>query len=279
MEAGRVSEGEIFCNNLSNPTSPLRLAGMQAVMTSSLDISLAPVTPGSADAAATLGALDIAAYCHTLDGEGVGGDYCDIIPLGGGGWNSRQILVAIGDVTGHGVAAAMVMRMARGILRSRATQCGEPGELLAHLNALLVGDVPAGVFMTMHLARIDLDERQVVFAGAGHDPVMVYDSRCDAFGAVESEGVPLGIEADVEYASARLGELTRGQILVFGTDGLWETRNEDGEMFGKRRLRESIRRAAHLPAREMLGAVKRDLRAFRGTAARMDDVTLMIVKC
>jgi sigma-B regulation protein RsbU (phosphoserine phosphatase) len=248
--------------------------GVQATMTSILDSLIAPADP-CGDAATELADLDIAAFCSPFDG--VGGDYCDVIPLPGS-WNSRQVLVAIGDVTGHGVAAAVVMRRARGILRSSATYCCEPCELLAHLNALLVCDVPAGVFMTMHLARIDLDERQVVFAGAGHDPVLVYDSQVDEFAAMESEGIPLGIEADAEYRATRWCGLASGQVLVFGTDGLWETRNADGEMYGKRRLRESIRRSADRPAREILAAAKRDLGTFRGAAPRTDDATLMIVK-
>jgi sigma-B regulation protein RsbU (phosphoserine phosphatase) len=246
-------------------------------MTSTLDNLITPADRRGDDpgAAAALRELDIAAFCSPFDG--VGGDYCDVIPLPGS-WNSRQVLVAIGDVTGHGVPAALVMRTARGILRSRAMHCSEPCELLAHLNGLLVSDVPAGVFMTMHLARIDLDERQVVFAGAGHDPVLLYDSHADEFEAMESEGIPLGIERDAAYRATRMGGLARGHVLVFGTDGLWETRSASGEMFGRRRLRESIRRAAHQPAREILAAAKRHLNAFRGEAPRTDDATLMIVK-
>jgi sigma-B regulation protein RsbU (phosphoserine phosphatase) len=240
-----------------------------------LDVLVPPATPWIDPTG--VGGLDIAAFCSSI--EGVGGDYCDVISLPSSNWSSRQqVLVAIGDVSGHGIRAALVMRTARGILRSRATLCSDPCQLLSHLNELLICDVPSGCFMTMHLARIDTGNGQVAFAGAGHDPVLLYDSQSDEFREMKSDGLPLGIDAGAAYSSTRLCELTSGQILVLGTDGLWETRNDAGEMFGKRRLRESIRRAANRPAQEILAEAKSDLKAFRGAAPKTDDATLMIVK-
>lgn len=219
--------------------------------------------------------LDIAVASCSYDV--VGGDYYDLIPLVGGK-NSRRLLVAIGDVSGHGVSAALVMSAARGILRSRAQVCSSPAELLAHLNDLLASDAANGSFMTMHLGLIDLDNDQMVWSGAGHDPVMRYDPDTDRFQDIRASGIPLGIEPGIEYHQERFPGLRVGQILALGTDGIWETRDPAGQMFGKKRLRASIRAAAAASADEILDAARDEVAAFRGPAQAHDDATLVIIK-
>lgn len=218
--------------------------------------------------------LDIAgfsAYC-----DETGGDYYDYLVLDKA--DSTSVLVAIGDVMGHGIAAALLMASARAILHSKATTCGHLGELLTHLNDLLVADMMGGRFMTMHLWCIDAKRRTASWSSAGHDPAMIYDPQTDRFDETEIGGLPLGIESAVVYDEHTYAPLRAGQIILLGTDGVWETANGEGEMFGKDRLRQSLRAAAGGSAWEIAAAISRDLNAFRGGVRQRDDITLIILK-
>jgi len=171
-----------------------------------------------------------------------------------------------------------VMASARAVLRSSAATCGHLGELLTHLNRLLVDDLGGRRFVTMILWLVDVRNRTVCWANAGHGPALVYDPATDRFEESGRDGIPLGIDEDVTYREHVHGPVRPGQIMVLGTDGVWETVNAEGDPFGTERLRDSIRAAAEGSAREITDAVRRDLDAFRGSREHQDDVTLVIIK-
>lgn len=218
--------------------------------------------------------LDIAG--HSIYCDETGGDYYDFLDVSG--LSRTTAAIALGDVTGHGIAAAMLMATARGILRSRAQEPGSLADLLIHMNDLLVNDTAGERFMTMFLMTIDASRGEMRWASAGHDPVFIYDPEADALTEPEGGGVPLGILAGADYEEYSSTNVHTGQIYLAATDGVWETFNEGREPFGKERLRRLIRDNAHRSAAEISTELREQLDRFRGESSQDDDVTFVIVK-
>ena len=139
------------------------------------------------------------------------------------------MLVALGDVMGHGVAAALVMAGVRAVLRDRAVAAGDLAELMGRLNKLISADHGGDRFMTMHLSVIDSKTGTMRWVSAGHDPVIVYDPADDRFAEVGEGDLPLGVMDDTEYSEQTFGPLRPGQVLFIGTDGVWEMPDAKGE--------------------------------------------------
>jgi sigma-B regulation protein RsbU (phosphoserine phosphatase) len=218
--------------------------------------------------------LDIAG--HSTYCDETGGDYYDFLIVDEA--SPDKVMVALGDVMGHGVAAALVMSAARAVLRDRAVTEGSLALLMVRLNSMLAADLEGGRFMTMHLAVIDARTGVYRFASAGHDPALTYDPSTDSFDERDEGGLPLGILASGTYEEHSFGPLRAGQVIVVGTDGVWEMPNAEGEQFGKERLREVIRGAAAGTAAEIVDAIVESLARFRGDRRLVDDVTLVVMK-
>jgi len=217
--------------------------------------------------------LDIAG--HSTYCDETGGDYYDFLTFD---QNHAQLFVTIGDVIGHGVGAALPMAGARAVLRTRARAGPTPGKLLGELNRLLCEDFDGSGFMTMLIAVLDSQHMTIRWANAGHDPIVVYDPGEDQFFQLDGADLPLGISSDVTYSDFASDRLRPGQILVLGTDGVWEAANLNGEFFGKDRLRETIRRTAACTSTQIGAAIESDVDAFRGPASRTDDMTFVVIK-
>ncbi len=224
--------------------------------------------------APTLTGLEVAG--HSTYCDETGGDYYDFIDVGE--TSSNELMIALGDVMGHGVAAALLMATARGILRSRAGE-GSLGQWLTHLNQLLVEDTGGERFMTMVLLVVDANRGSVRLACAGHDLPIVHDPVEDKFFELpDVGGLPLGLVAHEEYRETKQEGFRPGQILLVGTDGLWESQNDNREPYGKDRLRDVIRSNASKSAEEIAEAVTADLQRFMGEARQEDDITFVLVK-
>jgi sigma-B regulation protein RsbU (phosphoserine phosphatase) len=217
--------------------------------------------------------LDVAG--HSTYCDETGGDYYDFLMLDEA--QPGSVLVALGDVMGHGVAAALVMAGARAVLRDRALAAGSLSELMGRLNNLLAADLDGTRFMTMYLAVIS-PHTGIRWVSAGHDPAILYDPETDSFTDIEGGELPLGVMEDTEYVEQTYALLRPRQILVVGTDGVWEMPNHAGEQFGKERLREAIRSSAMLPAAEIVQTVLERHAVFRGECRPMDDVTFVIIR-
>ena len=187
-------------------------------------------------------------------------------------------LVAIGDVTGHGIGAALIMATARSALRTRLHSMGDIGTVLTDVNRVLVEDVPSGRFMTLLMLRISPDGSSFRWGSAGHDPPILYDPQSDRFHEPDGGGVPLGIVADHEFEEYA-GELGGpGSLLVAATDGVWETASPEKELYGKDRLRDLLRRHASDSPQAIVDAIIHELDEFRGSPRPLDDVTLIVLK-
>jgi sigma-B regulation protein RsbU (phosphoserine phosphatase) len=218
--------------------------------------------------------LDI--FAMSLYSEKIGGDYYDYLCVGQGG--RERLCVAVGDVSGHGISSAITMATARAFLRLRASLPGTLGDIVADVNRKFVEDVEySGQFMTLFLARIDRKSRRVEWVRAGHDPAFLYDFRRSQMRELAGQGAPLGVSDRSRFEESALA-VEPGQVIVIGTDGIWEASNQAGEMFGKARLIELIRQHAEATAQAVVLAVLDAVEEFRGADKPEDDITLMAIK-
>lgn len=219
--------------------------------------------------------LDIAArsiYC-----DETGGDFFDFLEICC--QDSNQIGIAVGDVSGHGIPSALLMATIRGFLKSRVTQPGSIAEIITDVNRLVTIDTgETGQFLTLFYAVVNPDEKAISWVRAGHDPALFYDPVLDRFNEFEGDGMAIGLDGKFEYRENSFVGLNKGQILLIGTDGIWETQNMMGEMFGKERLKTVIRREANASSKKILQSINDTLKKFRGERKQEDDITLVVMK-
>jgi sigma-B regulation protein RsbU (phosphoserine phosphatase) len=219
--------------------------------------------------------IDIAGqsiYC-----DETGGDFYDFLDIGR--HNGYQLGVAVGDVSGHGIQAALLMATVRAFLKSRVKQGGSIADVIADINRLVADDTSeTGQFMTLFYVEIDPREMVLSWVRAGHDPAMLYRPTMDTIEELMGKGVALGVDGGSEYQGQIIKGLSQGQVLLIGTDGIWETQNESGEMFGKERLKALIRRYANLSSKKMITSIIAELQAFRKSVKQDDDITLVVIK-
>jgi serine phosphatase RsbU (regulator of sigma subunit) len=222
-----------------------------------------PVVPG----------LEVAGRMIPCDA--VGGDYLDF--LSGEEFAGRGFGVAVGDVTGHGPAAALLMTAARACLRMRASRPGGLGQVVADLNHHLATDL-GGVerFMTFYL--LEVGPERVTWVSAGHEPALLLDPQSGTFTELEGDGPVLGIDPDMAFGEHRAPFAGAGLVLALCTDGIPEAWNAAGEQFGRERLKQSLRRHTGQGAAAILDGIIRDVLDFRGAAPQRDDLTLVVLK-
>ncbi|MEA4858600.1 SpoIIE family protein phosphatase [Solidesulfovibrio sp.] len=227
-------------------------------------------------AAPGLPGFDIAGL--SLYSDETGGDYFDFIHEPNE--DKNRFGVIIGDVTGHGIAAALLMTTARAFLRMRSFQPGSLAAVIDDVNKLLCADLAdSGRFMTLFYLAIDTEKKRLHWVRAGHDPIILYDAATGlAQDIPDKGGPPLGIVTEARYAENSAEGMKPGQVALLATDGLWEARNAAGEMFGKDRVRALLGRHHGEPAAALVDAVLAGLREFLGDAQPEDDVTLVAIK-
>jgi sigma-B regulation protein RsbU (phosphoserine phosphatase) len=219
--------------------------------------------------------LDI--YGMTLFSDRTGGDYFDYLCVDEE--KKEKLCVTVGDVSGHGIPSALFMATARGFLRLRATIPGTLGDIISDINREFEKDAEdSGQFMTMFLARIDRGANRIDWVRAGHDPAILYDPDTDTFNTLDAgRGLPLGVSKDAVYKASSC-DIKPGQIIALGTDGIWEARNADGELFGKERLQQVLQKNSRESARTIVLSVLDAVESFRGQGEQEDDLTLVVIK-
>lgn len=218
--------------------------------------------------------LDIAG--HSTYCDETGGDYYDFLDVSG--TDEDTAVLVIGDVMGHGVAAALLMATARGILRSRCAVPGSLADFLTHLNDMLVIDTQGERFMTMLLVTLSGGRDELRWASAGHGPPVVYDPVTDTFPELDGGGLPLGLMEGEQYDEYIQADVRPGTILLVSTDGLEETMDHAGEQYGVDRVREVLRKHATKSAEEISQAIRQSLGTHRGEASQDDDLTFVVAK-
>jgi serine phosphatase RsbU (regulator of sigma subunit) len=211
-------------------------------------------------------------YC-----DETGGDYYDFMSIGDN--DKQKIGVAIGDVAGHGISSALLMATVRSSLRQRASLTGNIAKIISDVNRQLVQDVEdSGQFMTMFFLALDPATRQLEWVRAGHDPGIVYDLGSDSFSELGGSGIALGVDAEWIYEDNQKTDFSNGQIIFLSTDGIWEARNNKGEMLGKEPILNAIRKNASSDATQIIDAIFDILDKFIGQVKMEDDITSVVIK-
>jgi serine phosphatase RsbU (regulator of sigma subunit)/anti-sigma regulatory factor (Ser/Thr protein kinase) len=217
--------------------------------------------------------FQVIATCRNA--QQVGGDFYDLIPAGDG-----ALLLVIADVMGKGVPAALFAAVLRSTIRSMPQFFNQPGELLATANRTLYSDLSrVDMFITAQVAYLHPREQKIIYANAGHCPLLVWKSGVFSAEAANESGFPLGIEPLTRYAQTEV-ILPPGSAVLLHTDGLTETRNAAGEMFGESRLRESLTKAADQTDQIQVSQhlLISQLADFRGSAPLADDLTFIFIR-
>lgn len=233
--------------------------------------NLLPAGPPSIEGVEVAGFSD---YC-----DETGGDYFDYprtweVPGG-------RVALTVGDVTGHGIGAALLMSTGRAVLRSHAERDVGPDEILRVVNRHLANDATAGKFMTLFYGVLDpagdAGDGTLLYANAGQGGCFLLfpDGRWQELPA---GGPPLGVLPTCDFPSVRVNGVVPGTWVVLATDGVWETLDAAGEPFGYEGVERVVRAHARGSAAELAEALRRAVETHRGEGPQADDVTLVVAR-
>ena len=154
-----------------------------------------------------------------------------------------------------------------------------PARLLSSVNAYVTRDSSqTGNFMSMFFLEINPKSKSLRWVRAGHEPALVYEQAGKSFAELNGKGMALGVDENFQYEEFSQTGWNSADIILIGTDGIHETHDENGAMFGQERLRAIIRQYADASAKNIRDTVIDTLKDFRGKASQEDDVTLVVVK-
>ena len=222
-------------------------------------------------AAATRGTgLDVHAIIEPA--REVGGDLYEVLRV-----SDDRIVVALGDVSGKGIPAALFMAVALTILRTLARQIAEPDEILRRLNDELAEQNPRGMFVTMQCLTFDLAQGRVSCAGAGHHQLAIVSPGRPPRLACPSSGRPAGLMPfnPIERESF---PLEPGDTFVLFSDGVSEAMNAAEDFYGEERLLTALSGCAGASAADIVTRVLGDVRAFVAGAKQSDDITVLVAR-
>jgi phosphoserine phosphatase RsbU/P len=245
-----------------------------------------------------LSQIELCGVCHPA--RDVGGDYYDFLELGDG-----QLGIAVADVSGKGISAALLMSVIQASLRAQAPKAanGQMTELIASMNRLLCESTGANNYATFFYALLDWKARRLTYVNAGHNPPILIraGARASAVSAVNgvisengsvssllslsenhvslltTGGPVIGLLENCAYENCVI-DLSSGDVLVAYTDGLSEARNPEGEEFGEERLTQLVSAISGLSADEMRERIIENVRDWQQDAPQHDDMTMVIVK-
>ena len=199
----------------------------------------------------------------------VGGDFFDVISL-----DNERVGLAIADVSGKGVPAALFMMSSRTLLKGAAIGIPEPGDALREVNDLLEQENEAMMFVTVFYAVFDPATGDLTYANGGHNPPLIVHADGTSTLLPTTGGIALGVMGGIHYEQSTV-TLAPGDIAVLYTDGVSEAMNAEGEEFGVERLRQVFENNPPADARITNGAVFNAVHAFAGGTAQSDDITCL----
>ncbi len=208
-------------------------------------------------------------YC-----DETGGDYFDYLRLPEG-----KLGIVVADVSDHGIGAAMHMTSVRAMLRYAAKHNGNPSALVGEVNRLLAMDsAHSGWFVSLFLVELDPLQRSFRWVRAGQEPAILFDPQKDKIETLDGEGIALGVDPSYQFDEESRSGWSPGSVLIIGTDGIHETRNEQGQMYGRQRLHSIVRSTCAASAEAIQQSIFDSVYEFRGSAPQEDDITLVVVK-
>ena len=214
--------------------------------------------------------IDLAAM--SLPATHVGGDYYDFIPLQG-----SQCALVVGDVSGKGPPAALLMATLRAMLRAQIENQHSVEDTISLVNNALVKDSPLEKFVTLFFGVLDAAALTFTYVNAGHNPPLLYDLGNGEIKELTSGGPIIGFRENLPFVAA-CEPLHPGHVLVMFSDGVTEAHNSSDELFGDDRLHELIRQHASKDAQELMGHIYGSVTEYAGAAPQFDDMTLLVMK-
>jgi len=203
----------------------------------------------------------------------VGGDYYDFIGL-----PEEQIGIAIGDIAGKDVSAALLMATTRSALRVQAEEnIRSLPDMFYQLNNAIYRDTAPEKFLTLFYGILDTKSRQLKYINGAHNPPIIYNGNTQQTNLLDVGGTLVGMFSDMDYQADTV-RLHSGDTMVMYTDGITEAFNLEGELFSEERLHDIIRESIALNAHELLGTIHHEVNNFSMGVPQQDDITLVVVK-
>ncbi len=212
--------------------------------------------------------------CTSIPATEVGGDYYEYFEL-----SDAQLLLVIGDVSGHGVASGLVLSGVRSCLYMMKESLPRPKLLLERLNRMLKATTDKRMFMTFMAMVFDTDEGKLTLSSAGHPPTIYFDSGTQKLSEIKQYALPLGGILKATYQEAEV-PIKKGDFFVFYTDGLTEAMDEKNQEYGLGRMMERLRKSVFegKSAQGIRDALLDDVHRFTDGEEQADDITLVVVK-
>ena len=202
-----------------------------------------------------------------------GGDYFDYLKTTDG-----QLVLAVADVSGHGAGPAMLMAETRAYLRLLVRNRHHLGDILVRANNMVGEDVGKDRFITMHLVKLDSKSKMIAHSSSGHAPGYIIGEKGEIKSKMKRTGIALGVTPDAPYEVEGPLKLVKGDIIILLTDGLAETPNSEGELFGAQRVIDELHRNRSLSASEIVNSVFKRVADFSQGAEQEDDYTMIVAK-
>ncbi|MFH0991489.1 MAG: PP2C family protein-serine/threonine phosphatase [bacterium] len=216
--------------------------------------------------------FDISGRC--IPASEVGGDYFDYL------WMNEEKTkfgIAIADVSGHAMKAAITAVMTSGMIYREIGNNKSPKEILTNINTPMYLKTTKNTFTALSIAVLDLDKKMLTLSNAGQTQPILKRGNTTSFLKVDGNRYPLGVKEQVEYSEMKI-QLQPDDLLVFYTDGIVEAMNEKKELYGFERLEQKIQNLANGSAKEILEAMLSDVEKFVGSTKPHDDMTVVVVK-
>ena len=246
----------------------MQLAKLQVEMelAKNVQLSLLPTnTPA-------INGLDI--WAVTRPASVVGGDFYDFMEKTG-----RPLTFTVGDISGKGMPASLPMAMTRTLIRSQVSgyQLPSPQSILRSSNAALYDDfTQLGVFATVFVGQYNRSENELTFANAGHSPVIYCPNKGEAQ-LIEASDIPVGMFPSTTFENHLL-YLSQDDVLVVGTDGMYEVRNGENQLLGYESLIQKVVSLSNGSARDIADGLLDSVNDYRGIQEQEDDQTLLVIK-
>ena len=218
------------------------------------------------------GRTEFEIYATMIAAKEVGGDFYDFFFI-----DNERLAFVIGDVSGKGVPAAIFMAVSRTLLKAVAAQVVNPGECLRRLNAMLIPESEAAMFVTIFYGVLNTRTGDIQYSNGGHNSPYVIRKDGTVIEIEQSGGLLIGMLPDLEYDVKKL-HLDPGDSIFMFTDGVTEAMDKNHDLYDDPRLVECLKRNAYLPLDAVTTAVAADISAFVVDAPQSDDITMLMLR-
>jgi serine phosphatase RsbU (regulator of sigma subunit) len=204
--------------------------------------------------------------------DAVGGDYYDVFQIAPSVYG-----LVVADVSGHGIASALIMSMAKVLLKTFAVNEQSPQKTLERINSTFLSDIKTDNFVTIFYAVVDTQQHTVRYTSAGHCPILFLNRSTNTCNQIKADGLFMGVFPDMMLAENKYTYVPDNDRLILYTDGLVEAKNADEEMYGVERLVDISMKTIKVPAKQAVLKILADQNAFCKNPVPEDDITLLVI--